>query len=60
MKVSPILGAYLKRGQSLIGDKSFIGKWKKKYGCKLTLVEITGFSVLQNEIYDMKGDRLEI
>ena len=60
LKVSPILGAYLKRGQSLIGDKSFIGKWKKKYGCKLTLVEMTGFSVLQNEIYDMKGDRLEI
>ena len=60
LKVSPILGAYLKRGQSLIGDKSFIGKWKKKYGCKLTLVEMTGFSVLQNEIYDEKGDRLEI
>lgn len=57
LKVSPILGAYLKRGQSVLSDKSFIGKWKKKYGCKLTVTEVTDFSVLQNELYDKKGDR---
>jgi ribonuclease, Rne/Rng family len=60
LKVSPILGAYLKRGQSVLTDKSYIGKWKKKYGCRLNVVEVTDFSVLQNELYDKKGDRLEI
>lgn len=59
LKVSPILGAYLKRGQSLIGDKSFLGRWKKKYGCRVDLVEVTTFTVLQNEFYDKNGDRLD-
>ena len=58
LKVSPILGAYLKRGQSVLSDKSFLGKWRKKYKCKLELVEVTDFSVLQNELFDEKGDRL--
>ena len=55
LKVSPILGAYLTRGLF----SSFIGKWKKKYRCKINLVEGTDFSVLQNEFYDVKGDLLE-
>ncbi|MDY6277005.1 MAG: Rne/Rng family ribonuclease [Bacteroidales bacterium] len=55
LKVSPILGAYLTRGLF----SSFIGKWKKKYRCKINLVEVTDFSVLQNEFYDVKGDLLE-
>ncbi|MCQ2118633.1 MAG: Rne/Rng family ribonuclease [Bacteroidales bacterium] len=59
LKVSPILGAYLKRGQSILGDKSYVGKWKKKYGCRLTVEEVTAFSVLQNEFYDKNGDRLD-
>ena len=58
LKVSPILGAYLKRGQAVLSDKSFLGKWKKKYKCRINLVEVTDFSVLQNELYDEKGDRL--
>ena len=58
LKVSPILGAYLKRGQSVLSDKSFLGKWRKKYKCKLELVEVTDFSVLQNELFDEKGGRL--
>lgn len=59
LKVSPILGAYLKRGSNLFGDKSFLGKWRRKYKCKINLVEVTDFSVLQNEYYDEKGDKLE-
>ena len=59
LKVSPILGAYLKRGQTMLSDKSFLGKWRKKYRCRINLEEVTDFSVLQNELYDEKGDRLE-
>ena len=58
LKVSPILGAYLQRGQTMFSDKSFIGKWRKKYGCRIKLVEDTEFSVLQNEIFNEKGERL--
>lgn len=54
LKVSPILGAYLTRGFN-----SFVKKWKKKYKCKLNLVEQTEFSVLQNEFYNEKGEALE-
>ena len=58
LKVSPILGAYLKRGTTMLSDKSFLGKWKKKYKCRINLVEVTDYTVLQNELYDEKGDRL--
>ena len=58
LKVSPILGAYLKRGATMLSDKSFLGKWKKKYKCRINLVEVTDYTVLQNELYDEKGDRL--
>ena len=54
VKVSPILGAYLTRGFN-----SFLRKWKRKYKCKLNLVEQTEFSILQNEYYDEKGEALE-
>ena len=56
VKVSPILGAYLTRG--FLGS-SFVAKWKKKYHCKLKVEESSDFSVLQNEIYDEKGTRLD-
>lgn len=55
LKVSPILGSYLSRGLFT----SILGKWKKKYKCKLELVEVTDFTVLQNEFYNEKGDKLE-
>ena len=55
LKVSPILGAYLTRGLF----NSFIARWKKKYKCKLRLVEITEYSILQNEFYDCKGVALD-
>ena len=58
LKVSPILGAYLKRGAAMLSDKSFLGKWRKKYKCRINLVEVTDYTVLQNELYDEKGDRL--
>ena len=54
LKVSPILGAYLKKGIF-----SYIYKWKKKYKCKLELEEITDFSVLQYEFYNVKKDKLD-
>ena len=54
MKVSPILGAYLSRGFN-----SFVRKWKRKYKCKLELVESTDFSILQNEFMNEEGKVLE-
>ena len=59
LKVSPILGAYLSRKGSLFSDTSYLGKWKKKYKCKITQEEVTDFSVLQNEFYDEKGRKLD-
>ena len=53
LKVSPILGAYLTKGFN-----SYVRKWKRKYKCKLELVEVTDFSILQNEFYDEKGKAL--
>ena len=55
LKVSPILGAYLTKGVFT----SILGRWKKKYRCKIDLVEITDFTVLQNEFYNEKGDKLD-
>jgi len=55
LKVSPILGAYLTKGLF----NSIMGKWKKKYRCKINLVEVTDFTVLQNEFYDEKGGKLD-
>ena len=54
LKVSPILGSYLSRGFN-----SILRKWKRKYKCKIKLVEITDFTVLQNEFYTEKGDKLD-
>ena len=55
LKVSPILGAYLTKGVF----SSLVCRWKKKYRCKLELVEVTDFTVLQNEFYNEKGDKLD-
>ncbi|MCD8206780.1 MAG: Rne/Rng family ribonuclease [Bacteroidales bacterium] len=54
LKVNPILGAYLTRG-----FHSIIRKWKRKYGCRIHVEEVTEFHVLQNEFYDKKGDKLD-
>ena len=54
IRLSPILGAYLTRG--LI---SFACKWKKKYKCKIKMVEVTEHGILQYEIYDEKGKALD-
>ena len=55
LKTSPILGAYLKRGLF----NSFLTRWRKRYKVKLELQEVTEFSVLQNELFNEKGDKLE-
>ena len=55
LKVNPLLGAYLTRGIFT----SIVGKWKKKYRCKIEVVETTAFSVLQNEFYNEKGEKLD-
>ena len=54
LKVSPILGAYLSRGIF-----SILYKWKSKYKCKIRLEEVTDYSVLQNEFYTERGDKLD-
>lgn len=55
LKTGPILGAYLTKGIF----NSYISKWKRKYKCKINLVETGDFSVLQNEFYNEKGDKLD-
>ena len=45
LKVSPILGAYIKRGWF----NSYVTLWKRKYKCKIRVEEVTDFTVLQNE-----------
>ena len=55
LKVSPMLGAYLTRGYF----DSYLKKWKRKYKIRIGLEEDTKFSVLQNEIYNAKGERLD-
>ena len=55
LKVNPILGAHLTRGLF----SSIVGRWKKKYRCKIEVVETTDFTVLQNEFYDEKGGKLD-
>ena len=55
LKTSPILGAYLKRGLF----NSYLSKWRKHYKVKLDIEEITDFSVLQNEMYNEKGEKLD-
>ena len=55
LKTSPILGAYLKRGLF----NSYLSKWRKHYKVKLDLEEITDFSVLQHEMYNEKGEKLD-
>ena len=55
LKVSPILGSYLTRGVF----NSIVKRWKKKYDCKIDIVEVTDFTVLQNEFYDEKGGKLD-
>ena len=55
LKVNPLLGAYLTRGIF----SSIVGKWKKKYKCKIEIVETTDFTVLQNEFYNENGEKLD-
>ncbi|MBO6168904.1 MAG: Rne/Rng family ribonuclease [Bacteroidales bacterium] len=54
LKISPILGAYITRGWT-----SFVSKWKRKYRCKLKVIEMTEYGILQYEFYDEKGALLE-
>jgi ribonuclease G len=55
LKTSPILGAYLKRGLF----NSFVAKWRKRYKIKLEVEESTEYTVLQNDLFNEKGDKLE-
>ena len=55
LKTSPILGAYLTRGMF----NSYVKKWRKRYGCKIVIQESTDFSVLQNELLDEEGGKLD-
>ena len=53
LSLSPILGAYLSRGLN-----SYIFRWKRKYKCKIKVVEVTDHSILQYEISEQTGKAL--
>ena len=57
IKVNPILGAYLTRGTLM--RPSIVRKWEKKYGCKVKIAELSAFSLLQYEVADSAGVKLE-
>ena len=54
LRTSPILGAYLSRGWN-----SYLAKWRRKYKCKLRIVESTANSVLQYEFLNSDGEVLD-
>ena len=54
LRTSPILGAYLTRGWH-----SYLAKWRRKYRCKLRLVESTANSILQYEFLNSEGEVLD-
>ena len=58
-----IADSKVKELKKLVTDSNvkivLVGKWKKKYKCRITVEEVTDFPVLQNELYDEKNDRLE-
>ena len=53
LSLSPRLGAYLSRGLN-----SYIFRWKRKYKCKIKVVEVTDHSILQDEMADQTGKAL--
>lgn len=57
LKTSPILGAWLDKGTLL--KPSILKRWEKKYRCRVRLETITGFTVLQNELYNSKNEKLD-
>jgi len=56
LRTSPILGAYLSRGAF---GSSYVAKWRRKYHCKLKLVESTANSILQYEFLNEKEEVLD-
>ena len=50
------LGAYLSRGSF---GTSYIAKWRRKYHCKLKLVESSSNSILQYEFLNSKEEVLD-
>jgi ribonuclease G len=56
LRTSPILGAYLGRGAF---GSSYVARWRRKYHCKLKLVESTANSILQYEFLNSKNEVLD-
>jgi len=54
LHVSPIIHAYLTKGFF-----SFRRRWMRKYGCKLEILQDTGFSILQTSWSNKAGENLE-
>lgn len=57
VKVNPLLGAYLTRGNLL--HPSIVKRWEKKHKCKIIISELSNFSLLQYEVADSEGVKLE-
>jgi len=57
IKVGPLLGAYLERGT--LFKPSIVRKWEKKYSCKVIVSEQSSFHLLQYEVCDSEGVKLE-
>ena len=57
LKVNPLLGAYLTRGSLL--KPSIVHKWEKKYSCKVKINEQSSLALLEYEVGDSCGVKLE-
>lgn len=55
--VNPILGAYLTRGSII--KPSIVRRWEKKYSSKIAIIEQETFPLLQYEVCDSEGVKLE-
>jgi len=53
LKVGPVLEAYLTKGLF----NSFVKRWRRSYGCKLTLEVNSEFNVLQFELFSRAQNR---
>ena len=55
LRTGPILGAYLTRGFF----SSFVSKWKRKYKCRIRIIEDIDYGVLQYGIYNDQIEALD-
>ncbi len=55
LKLHPYVGAYLRQGIF-----SVLGKWSRKFNCKISMETNTSYGFLEYHIYDKYGDEIDL